>query len=75
MQRPLVPEALLESRGFLLACSSERVVDRYGAALAELGLRPAHHAVLLAVADRQPVRQARLRGRLRINHATRVRAL
>ena len=65
-----IPEALFESPGFLLAWLSERLVERYGAALAELGLRPAHHAVLLAVADLQPVRQARLRERLRIDHAT-----
>ena len=65
-----IPGALYESPGFLLAWLSDRLVARYVAALAELDMRPAHHAVLVALADLEPVRQARLRERLRVDHAT-----
>ena len=65
-----IPEALFESPGFLLAWLSDRLVGRYVSALADLGLRPAHHAILLALSELEPVRQARLRERLRIDHAT-----
>ncbi len=65
-----IPSALFESPGFLVAWLSDRLVATYGAALADLGLRPAHHAILLALTELEPVRQARLRERLRIDHAT-----
>ena len=65
-----VPTALFESPGFLVAWLSNHFVELYGEALSDLGLRPAHHAILLALAEIEPVRQARLRKRLRIDHAT-----
>lgn len=65
-----IPDALFESPGFLLAWLSDRFVEHYVEALAELGLRPAHHAILVALAELEPVRQARLREQLRIDHAT-----
>lgn len=70
-----IPATLFESPGFLVTWLADRLTRLYASGLKHFDIRPAHHAVLIVLADLQPMRQARLEQRLRVDHATFVTAV
>ncbi len=65
-----IPAALFDSPGFLVTWLADRLTRRYERELKGFDLRPAHHAVLVTLAEVAPIRQARLEQQIRVDHAT-----
>jgi DNA-binding MarR family transcriptional regulator len=67
-----VPEALLNSPGFLLGKAAQQALELAEAALAPLGLKVRHYGVLVALDEREPASQHQLGEALRIDRTTMV---